>query len=78
MIGAPMFSVSLRNADHVRVYSIQSRAGKGWDVTLEEDRAVRRRVHYDDWHRVERALAAFELEVSELTAHGWQEVVSTT
>ena len=76
MIGAPMFTVSLRNAAHVRVYSIQSVAGKGWDVVVEEDRAVKRHVRYDDWHRVERALAAFELEVSELTAHGWQEVVS--
>ena len=77
MIGAPMFSVRLRNADHVRVYSIRSREGSGWEVTLEEDRAVRRRVQYDDWHRVERAPAAFELEVSELTARGWQNVTAS-
>jgi hypothetical protein len=28
-------------------------------------------VHYDDWHRVERALAAFRLEVSALEQQGW-------
>jgi hypothetical protein len=38
-----MFAVSLRNADHLRRYSIQSLAGEGWEVTVEEDRALRRR-----------------------------------
>jgi hypothetical protein len=31
-------------------------------------------VCYHDWHRVERALAIFRLEVSELTERGWQVV----
>jgi hypothetical protein len=40
-------------------------------VKLEEDRQVRRNDLYLDWHRVERAMALFELEVLQLTASGW-------
>lgn len=65
-----MFELCLRQADHVRRYSI-SAAPSGWDVTLEEDATIRRRNHYDDWHRVERAQAMVQLEVEQLTAHGW-------
>jgi hypothetical protein len=39
---------------------------------LEEDRTLRRLDRYHDWHRVERALAAFEREVQELRARGWR------
>lgn len=66
-----MFACSLRHADHVRHYSICA-AATGWEVRLEEDRTLRRLDHYRDWHRVERALALFEREVSELTARGWR------
>jgi hypothetical protein len=38
---------------------------------MEEDQNLRRLDHYHDWHRVERALAAFEHEVLELVAQGW-------
>jgi hypothetical protein len=33
-------------------------------------------VFYHDWHRVERALALFRLEVAELSERGWREVRS--
>ena len=66
-----MFSISLRNADHIRHYSIGSHERSGWEVKLEEDRQVRRNDLYLDWHRVERAMALFELEVLQLTASGW-------
>jgi hypothetical protein len=66
-----MFALSLRRADHVRRYSIAPAGQSGWEVRLEEDRKVCRLDHYHDWHRVERALAAFEREVSELTERGW-------
>ncbi len=69
-----MFSITLRNADHVRRYSIWAAKESGWEVTLEEDREVRHQCRYGDWHRVERALAAFQREVSELTAGGWQQI----
>jgi hypothetical protein len=67
-----MFSVRLRRANQVRDYKIRDAGSDGWEVRLEEDRTVRRLERYQDWHRVERALALFEREVNELTASGWQ------
>ena len=66
-----MFHLSLQCADHVRHYSITAANPTGWEVNLEEDRQVRRNDLYLDWHRVERAMALFELEVLQLTASGW-------
>jgi hypothetical protein len=66
-----MFHLSLRSADHIRRYSITADRKFGWEVKLEEDRTLRRHDLYQDWHRVERALALIEREVSELTAQGW-------
>jgi len=67
-----MYQLSLQCADHVRRYSIHQAESAGWEVKLEEDRTLRRRDLYQDWHRVERAMALFELEVSELKAQGWR------
>jgi hypothetical protein len=67
-----MFSIALRHADHTRNYQVSPSQPSGWELTLVEDLKPTRHVHYDDWHRVERALATLQLEVSELTAHGWQ------
>ena len=66
-----MLSIRLQRADHVRQYSIRPARGAGWEVSLEEDRAVTRQVRYDDWHRVERALATLRREVADLTEQGW-------
>ncbi len=66
-----MFELRLHSADHVRQYSIHQANDAGWEVKLEEDRQLRRQDVYRDWHRVERALALIEHEVSELTAQGW-------
>ena len=66
-----MFHRSIQRADHVRRYSITSAGGSGWEVRLEEDRKLQRRDYYQDWHRVERAQALFEREVTELTEQGW-------
>jgi hypothetical protein len=67
-----MFDLRLRSAHHVRRYSVAPGDFSGWDVKCEEDQAVRRRDHYDDWHRVERAVALFRLEALALRAQGWQ------
>ena len=67
-----MFSVVLRNAAATRRYSISLPADSGWEVTLEREGEAPHRVWYRDWHRVERTLAMFRLEVSDLTARGWQ------
>jgi hypothetical protein len=66
-----MFNLSLQSADHVRRYSITAVRPFGWEVKFEEDRELRRNDFYEDWHRVERAMALFELEVMQLTANGW-------
>jgi hypothetical protein len=68
-----MLSIVLRKADKTRRYSISTLGACGWEVTLEREGETRR-VCYDDWHRVERALAIVRLEVSELTARGWKEI----
>ena len=67
-----MFSITLRKAEQTRRYSISSLSHSGWEVTQEREGETRQ-VFYDDWHRVERALAIFRLEISELTARGWIE-----
>jgi hypothetical protein len=67
-----MFSISLRDAEHVRRYSVTASPSSGWEVILEQDRQPARRRHYDDWHRLECAVAVLKWEVSELTARGWQ------
>ena len=66
-----MFSIALRHAEHTRKYRVSPSETFGWDVTLLEDLRPVRQVHYDDWHRVERAITTLQLEVRELTAKGW-------
>jgi hypothetical protein len=66
-----MFTVSLRNAEHTREYSIRSRGIAGWQVKVEADHEVARETWYHDWHRVERALDEFAREVQTLTEQGW-------
>jgi len=72
-----MFSISLRNDDdRTRSYSISSLGEAGWEVKLEQEGELTRHVYYHDWHRVERMLALFQLEVTNLTEHGWRETQS--
>ena len=69
-----MFSISLRNDDdRTRSYSISSLGEAGWEVKLEQEGELTQHVYYHDWHRVERMLALFQLEVTNLTEHGWHE-----
>ncbi len=68
-----MFDRSLRHADHVRRFSISFQGTDGWEVRREDDLALTRHNVYLDWHRVERALALFEQEVSELRQQGWRD-----
>lgn len=68
-----MFDLSVRRAEHIRHYVIRTADPSGWEVRFEEDRTLRRRVYYEDWHRVERALALFERELDELRGEGWKD-----
>jgi len=66
-----MFALTLRQADHVRRYSVARTGLLGWEIRKEADSELQRLDHYQDWHRVERVLALFEREVSELQESGW-------
>ncbi len=69
-----MFSVVLRKSDRVRRYAVSALDDTGWQVTRENDGEPPRQIFYHDWHRLERALAIVELEVSRLVNDGWSEV----
>jgi hypothetical protein len=66
-----MFTIVLRHDEHIRRYAVYASPQSGWEATCEDDRHLTRQ-HYEDWHRVERVLAVFRQEVSELTASGWR------
>ena len=66
-----MYELRLVSAGHVRHYSVSPAAPGGWEVTVEHDISLRLHKGYYDWHRVERMLALFDREVSDLVASGW-------
>jgi hypothetical protein len=66
-----MFAKELRQEGHTRKFTIQERGGEGWEVREEQDDRVLKRVCYTDWHRVERALGIFNLQINELENRGW-------
>lgn len=68
-----MYARSLRKAAHTRRFSIHDTGTSGWQVLDEQDSKVLRNVLYDDWHRVERAIAAFAVEALTLRQTGWVE-----
>jgi hypothetical protein len=68
-----MFAKELRQAGHTKRFTISHAASEGWEIRVEQDSEVVRRVNYTDWHRVERAVLMMSLEVSELQGNGWLE-----
>lgn len=70
-----MLNTELSNAGHSRRFVLGHVPVGGWELRIEEDNAVVSRVHYTDWHRVERALAAVTRQISELEAGGWRPLV---
>ena len=67
-----MFNKELRFAGHVKCFLISRLGRDGWEVREEQDQQVVKQVRYTDWHRVERALGLFNLEIGELESQGWQ------
>ena len=65
-----MYEKRLRHAGHTRRFEIRE-AGGAWEVRAEADSRVVKRARYDDWHRVERTMMAFALEISTLEQAGW-------
>ena len=68
------FVKTLRNADRTLRYTIQTTQSGGWVVREEQDSKVVRQVHYQDWHRVERARRVFAIKSDNLCAEGWREI----
>ena len=68
-----MFARELRKDAHTRRFLIQEKGTEGWEVRVEEDNAVLRRICYTDWHRVERAMAGFSRQIDALEETGWRE-----
>ncbi len=67
------FDKSLRYLEKTRRYSIAA-TDSGWEVREERDSEVVRKVHYQDWHRVERARRNISIELDVLQRQGWAEV----
>jgi hypothetical protein len=68
-----MYLKSFHKAPHTRRFSIRDTGKCGWEVVEEKDSEIVKSVRYDDWHRVERARAAFALEARNLRDAGWTE-----
>ena len=66
-----MFSKELRFAGHVKRFLISRLGREGWEVLEEQDRQVVKKIHYTDWHRVERTIHLFNLEIGQLEDEGW-------
>ena len=66
-----MFAKELKRAGHTRKFSISDTGLAGWEVRDVQDDKVLKQVHYTDWHRVERALQMFNLQIDALEDAGW-------
>lgn len=67
-----VYEKRLHHDGHTRRFAIAERGG-AWEVRAEEDSRLVRQAHYDDWHRVERALTRIRVEVRALEESGWTE-----
>ena len=67
-----MYARVLEHAGVIRRFTIAGANAGGWDVKEEQDSQVIKSVHYNDWHRVERARMAFAREVQDLQRAGWR------
>jgi len=66
-----MYEESLTQDGHTRTFRIREGQPTGWEVVEEHDRRVVQARCYSDWHRVERARRAWQLEVQLLRDAGW-------
>jgi hypothetical protein len=62
----------LINSGHSHRFIVMSDVN-GWEVREEEDSRLIKRVHREDWHRVERDTRLFEMTARTLKGNGWIE-----
>ena len=67
-----MFTRELKQAGHVKRFTVREAQGDGWEVREEVDSQLVSRARYHDWHRVERALMRIDAQVSDLERQGWR------
>ena len=60
-----MFAKELQQAGHTRKFSIVDK-GNGWEARDVQDDRVLKQIRYTDWHRVERAISMFAIQIDEL------------
>jgi len=68
-----MYTTELSHEGHQRRFILGEAPLGGWELRVEEDQAVVRRVRYTDWHRVERARMNFAAHAVSLEMSGWKE-----
>ena len=66
-----MYTRLLRKSAHTKKFTISRDPQSGWKVSEEEDSRLILAVRYQDWQRVERAIAAFAKKAQALRQHGW-------
>ena len=69
------FDKSLRLLEKTLRYSIAA-TDTGWEVREERNSEIVRKVHYQDWHRVERAIRTMTIELKDLQRQGWSETTN--
>ena len=70
-IDRAMFTKELHQEGHTKKFSVSERRADGWEIRTEEDDRVLKQAVYSDWHRVERAVSMFNLQIDELESRGW-------
>jgi hypothetical protein len=70
-----MYRTELSYQGHSRHFIVSEAPLGGWELRIEEDHRVTKRVRYTDWHRVERALYDIACRVAELQTGGWRVTV---
>jgi len=66
-----MFAKELRQEGHTRKFFIADRGPEGWEVREEADDRVLKQAVYTDWHKVERTMSVFNLQIVQLEGLGW-------
>ena len=72
-IAASMYQSSFKYDHQTRQFTIRYSERFGWEVVDAADARVLRRAVYQDWHRVERAMAMIKYQEELLRRAGWRE-----
>ena len=71
-----MFLLELSRGTETRSFLVKNVELKGWELSEVENRHPVRRVHYRDWHRVERAIAWIRYQADLMQEEGWEACVN--